>query len=213
MRYRDLSAGRFLQRILCGACLSLATLTANWPAIAKDSSPVSKLASDYRPEPVSGQGGYRKLNIEGFDKYCVEFNVSSNDRTIRPLLSELKDKNFSVAETLSTPICVPSKGNEKHTLMPMFHYAAESPDNCFNFPKHLYEFFLREKNPDGFTQVVNSKNKLGQTFLDYLKYRYDDQKSSVIHPEIEKKYISIFEYVCRRGGKFSYYKKTDCDSL
>lgn len=95
----------------------------------------------------------------------------------------------------------------------MFHYTAESPDNSYNYPKQLYEFFLKENNPDGFVQVVNSKNTLGQTFLDYLKYRLDTDRKTYISPEIEKKYISIFEYVCRRGGKFSYYRKTDCDSL
>jgi len=155
----------------------------------------------------------KKMDDKGFDKYCNEFYVSSNDKTIRPILSELKDKNFSVAEVFSTPACVPFKNNETQTLMPMFHYTAESPDNCVNYPRQLFEFFNKNQNPEGFTQVVNSKNKLGQTFLDYLKYRYDDEKSRGTLPEMEKKYIAIFNYVCSKGGVFTYYKNANCTSL
>lgn len=163
-----------------------------------------------RPNVTTGKDGYKVLNVRGFDKYCNEFNNSSNDQTIRPLLSELRDKNYSVVDAFSEPACMPFKNNETHTLMPMFHYTAESPDNSVNFPKHLFEFFKKNQDPDGFVKVVNAKNKLGQTFLDYLKLRYDDEKSRGTIPEMEVKYLHIFKYVCERGGQFSFYKQARC---
>ncbi len=156
---------------------------------------------------------YKKIDVEIHGKYCVEFNNSSNDKTIRPILSSLKDQNYSVVEMFTRPDCLPFKGNVEKTQMPMFFYTAESPDNCVNYPKQLFEFFNKNQNPEAFTQVVNSKNKLGQTFLDYLKLRYNEEKSRNLSPEIEKKYIAIFNFVCSKGGEFSYYKNANCTSL
>jgi hypothetical protein len=74
----------------------------------------------------------------------------------------------------------------------------------------LFDFLKKNQNEEAFRQIVNAKSTLGQTFLDYLKFRYDSDKRRDLLPAIEEKYIAIFKFVCSKGGEFSYYKDVNC---
>ena len=151
----------------------------------------------------------RGLTDSKLRDYCARFQLASIDKNIKVLLSTIGDDGYSAEDIFSKTECPPDMLNKIKHKVPMIQLAAEKVFDRSTFPQEIYEYFQWQKSPESWLKIVNAKNTMGMTYLDYVKFNYEKIKT-VIQGDERAKFQNMYAFACSHGGEFSYYKEQTC---
>lgn len=108
-------------------------------------------------EPIYSVDSY--LNI-----YCKRY-IKIERNELPRMVQELENTGYPVEAFFQKAECYPEKvGGIKS---PILHLTAEAPCSRVDYPRIIH-FYFKEK-PEIWEKVVNAKNSLGETYLDYIE--------------------------------------------
>ncbi len=148
-------------------------------------------------------------NLYGF---CTEFfGGETGARTLRKRVLNEMEKNLVNGKVDSYFLeagCSPEEiGNARS---PIAHLAIELPTVRTEHLEVLRKYFIEKKKDGLFTKMLNAKNTIGQTSLDYVQYMIENGK----YVQSQKPELGNFiKYLCSHGAKYSTYKNKSCNDI
>ena len=158
---------------------------------------------------VEKSGEVKELTDSKLRDYCARFQLASLEKNIQAFFLIIDEYGYSVEEVFSKVKCPPEMLNQIKHKVPVIQLAAEKVFDRSTFPQEIYEYFQWQKSPESWLKIVNTKNTLGMTFLDYVKFNYEKIKT-VIDDDKKVKFQKMYAFACSHGGEFSYYKEQTC---
>lgn len=138
------------------------------------------------------------------DVYCLRFQMAADTVDVEALLEKANEgpRKESFDEFWTSHSC---KAYLKTSMkVPVIYNTANNPVKNENFPKAIHDFLIEERNdPALWLKMINTPTDQGFTFLDYLKYSYDQNYTLKHTQEAANRIIA---YVCKNGGVYSKYK-------
>jgi len=208
-------------------CIFFVIFANSIPAIAKDAGKICYSCSpDYTPgSPVSGNKSLsalallsrdllsRKDNLYliDLDMICKEFydeddaEATLKKQTIPSMLEATPNQKIEGA--FLEDGCIPRKIGG--AFSPIAHLAAELPVGRLDHLKAIKNYFTSQGKTDFFKSIINAKNTLGYSTLDYVQYMIENRNYS---KEYEVGINAFIKYLCDNGGEYSIYKSNKkCD--
>ncbi len=137
------------------------------------------------------------MALENLDDGEKEFKK----RMIDPMVKLTTDGNIDNFWT--EPGCVPRFIGD--VMSPLIHVAAENSTDRLQFVKFLKKYYRQKGDDKKFLEVLNAKNTLGWTVLDYIYFAYSTNR----FVKIEEAGVNRFtEYLCDHGVTYSKYNKS-----
>ena len=115
--------------------------------------------------------------------------------------------NYAVEDFFKHAACQ-SENMKFGVSSPLIHYTAESPCTKGGFPATIKKFFIKKNDPNTWNKIINSKNSMDQTYLDYIEYLTRQDYYS--DDEIKSCRNQIIAFACKEGAVYSYYKDKKC---
>lgn len=142
--------------------------------------------------------------------FCTEFfGGETGARTLRKrVLSEMEKNpvNGGIDLYFLEAGCNPEEIGGQ-TRSPIAHLAAELPTVYTEHLEVLRAYFIAKKRGDLFTRMINAKNTIGYTALDYVQYMIENEK----YVNSQKPHLVGFvNYLCSNGGTYAHYKGKSC---
>ena len=146
----------------------------------------------------------RKLQIR---LYCIKFSQIPQEM-VGATIRDMEKTPIMPEEFLAARLCQPSIYTDS-IKSPMIHGVADDITKREEFLKNIWLYYSKKrKQPEIFDQIINSKNSLGETLLDYLEtmrlrglFDFDNEKAA---------YSKIFTLLCSRGAVYSIHKDKKC---
>ena len=164
------------------------------------SLPVLADAGDSNTETVGPNWGI-------YNRYCIEF-VSINSDVVTSLISDMEKSNLPIEDYFMHSDCQPRMYSTS-VQSPMLHYIVEDPSNREEFLTIFWLYYSKKrKEPEIFDKIINVKNSLGETMLDYtvsIKER-DLYSDEALNGPLDK----IIATLCEHGGVYATRKDRKC---
>ena len=143
---------------------------------------------------------YSKKQRYSVMNYCMKFEQIPSQLT-GALIKEFESKNISPEAYLMAPLCQPD-GYSDAVSSPMIHAVADDPNKREETLNNIWLYYSKKrKQPEIFTELLNAKNTMGETFLDYLASRVDRDHYNVVNQYFSIAYIVKFS--CEHGAVYS----------
>lgn len=140
-------------------------------------------------------------------KYCLQFKQLDQE-SIGLMIEEIEETPYPVDEYFKKAACN-SKGYSTSVKSPMIHLVADDPNAKEESFKNVELYYRKgRKKPEIFTEALNSKNTLGETFLDYIVSLR--KKEILTHPDQQAPLDNIIKLACEYGAVYSKYKDKKC---
>ena len=109
-----------------------------------------------------------KEPIYSFDSYLAAYckrYIKIERNELPSMFQEMKDTHYPVEDYFQKTECKPQKvGGIKS---PILHLTAEAPCSRVEYPQIIHEYY--EEKPEIWEKIVNAKNSLDETYLDYIE--------------------------------------------
>jgi hypothetical protein len=147
---------------------------------------------------------------ESFDEYyklyCMRFEQLSNNYAFKKdMLEHMRKSPYPVDRYWTEASCRPSRIGG--TASPIIHLVAEEVGGRRQFIDLLYKYYQERKDNNAWLDVVNAKNTIGFTILDYIDWL---DKSKGFMDEERDDMNDLIKFLCERGGKYSDAKHKKC---
>lgn len=146
-------------------------------------------------------------NWAAYNGVCMKF-VSINKPLVSSLIKEMEKSELPVEDYLMHSECQP-KMYSTSVQSPMLHFIIEDPSNRQDFLNVFWLYYSKKrKEPEIFNEIINVKNTLGETMLDYavtLKER-DLLSDVALNGPLDK----IVTMLCEHGGVYAVRKDRKC---
>lgn len=191
-----------------------ASLFLSWPMLSEAADQCTKCELTGLPSGslksieklVSNTTG-KDPNWSTYQKRCMEF-VSINENLVSTLIKEMEQSRLPIEDYLMHTQCRP-KMYSTSVQSPMLHYIMEDPSNRQDFLNVFWLYYSKKrKEPEIFNEIINVKNTLGETMLDYaVSIKERDLYSDVaLNGPLDK----IVTMLCEHGGVYAVRKDRKC---
>ena len=138
--------------------------------------------------------------------FCMKFEqVNNNYGFKKEILESMKKTQYTVDKFWTEPGCVPKRiGN---TEVPLIHLTAEDARSRKLFLETLYKYYQERNENNQWIKIVNAKNTMGYTILDYIDYL---NSSGTLRPDERKDINGLITFLCERGAVFSHASNKKC---
>jgi len=146
-------------------------------------------------------------NWATYQKRCMEF-VSINKNLVSTLIKEMEQSSLPIEDYLMHSQCQPEMYSTS-IKSPMLHFIIEDPSNRQDFLTVFWLYYSKKrKEPEIFDEIINVKNTLGETMLDYaVTLKEKDLLSDVaLNGPLDK----IVTMLCDHGGVYAVRKDRKC---
>lgn len=146
-------------------------------------------------------------NWATYTKRCMEFD-SINKNLVSTLIKEMERSSLPIEDYLMHSQCQPVMYSTS-IKSPMLHYIMEDPSNRQDFLTVFWLYYSKKrKEPEVFNEIINVKNTLGETMLDYaVTLEERDLLSDVaLNGPLDK----IVTMLCDHGGVYATRKDRKC---
>lgn len=162
-----------------------------------------------KSEPSRGPAGEKKIGSKDTYQYlyCEKFQGAREPIDVEFLLEEANEGPYkdSFNDFWVGHNCTASMLNTMKA--PVIYNTANNPIKNVNFPQTIHEFLVEErKDPEAWLKMINTPTSEGHTFLDYLKFNFDNKNYQL--KKTQDAANRIIEYICKNGGVYSKYKET-----
>lgn len=146
-------------------------------------------------------------NWGAYQKRCMEFE-SINKNLVSTLIKEMEQSELPIEDYLTHSQCQPAMYSTS-IQSPMLHFIIEDPSNRQDFLTVFWLYYSKKrKEPEVFNEIINVKNTLGETMLDYaVTLEERDLLSDVaLNGPLDK----IVTMLCDHGGVYATRKDRKC---
>ena len=196
--------------VLCGAAL-IATVSASATdcvnCMPTDASSMAKNAPVDTMQNTANGDLSEKHRIFLIEDYCIKFSQISQE-FVGATIRDMEKTPIPPEEFLTARLCQPTFYSI-NIKSPMIHGIADDITKREEFLQNIWLYYSKKrKQPEIFDQIINSKNSLGETLLDYLETRKND--NSYVFDTQKAAYTKIVTLLCSRGAVYSFHKDKKC---
>ena len=146
-------------------------------------------------------------NWGAYNGFCLEF-VSINKPLVTSLIRDMENSKLPIEDYLMHSDCQPKKYSTS-VQSPMLHYIVEDPSNRQEFLNVFWRYYsIKRKEPEIFDKIINVKNSLGETMLDYTVSI--EERDLYSDEALNGPLDTIVAMLCEHGGVYATRKDRKC---
>ena len=137
---------------------------------------------------------------------CMKF-VQIEKNELNQMIRDLTDTPYLVDDYFRIASCKPEKAGGVKS--PLLHLVAEAPCSRVEYPEIIHRYYsVKRQTPHIWLEVVNAKNSIGETFLDYMESlnTQNDFNTSATQNCANR----LIAFACQTGGTYSKVKNRTC---